>query len=92
MRLLLSLTFLSLLASAEPTLFRNPTVNSTHIVFEYAGDLWSVSRAGGQATRLTSGAGVERQYLIIFGWYAEELFARFAVLDVDGTLAGRTCS
>lgn len=26
------------------------------------------------------------------GWYAEELFARFAVLDVDGTLAGRTCS
>jgi hypothetical protein len=26
------------------------------------------------------------------GWYAEELFARFAVLDVDGTLAGRTYS
>jgi hypothetical protein len=24
------------------------------------------------------------------GWYAEELFARFAVLDVDGTFAGRT--
>ena len=24
------------------------------------------------------------------GWYAEELFARFAVLDVDGTLAGRS--
>ena len=23
------------------------------------------------------------------GWYAEELFARFAVLDVDGTFAGR---
>jgi hypothetical protein len=23
------------------------------------------------------------------GWYAEELFARFAVLDVEGTLAGR---
>lgn len=24
------------------------------------------------------------------GWYAEELFARFAVLDVEGTLAGRS--
>lgn len=24
------------------------------------------------------------------GWYAEELFARFAVLDVDGTFEGRT--
>jgi hypothetical protein len=24
------------------------------------------------------------------GWYAEELFARFAVLDVDGTIGGRT--
>jgi hypothetical protein len=24
------------------------------------------------------------------GWYAEELFARFAVLDVEGTFAGRT--
>jgi hypothetical protein len=24
------------------------------------------------------------------GWYAEELFARFAVLDVDGTFQGRT--
>lgn len=26
------------------------------------------------------------------GWYAEELFARFAVLDLDGTFAGRTYS
>jgi hypothetical protein len=23
------------------------------------------------------------------GWYAEELFARFAVLEVEGTFAGR---
>ena len=30
----------------EPTLFRQPTVSRTHIVFSYAGDLWIVSRAG----------------------------------------------
>jgi tricorn protease len=41
----------------EPTLFRQPTVSRTHIVFSYAGDLWIVSRAGGEAKRLTSGPG-----------------------------------
>jgi len=41
------------------TLYRNPTVNGTHIVFEWAGDLWTVPRAGGVATRLTSGVGME---------------------------------
>src|SRR5678815_5468786 len=40
-------------------LMRNPTVNSTDIVFSYAGDLWIVSRQGGEARRLTSGAGNE---------------------------------
>ncbi len=43
----------------EQSIFRNPTVNRTHIVFEHAGDLWSVPRAGGQAVRLTAGPGVE---------------------------------
>jgi len=54
--------FLILMASflsAETTLFRTPTVNQTDIVFAYAGDLWTVHRGGGQAQRLTSGAGVE---------------------------------
>jgi tricorn protease len=41
------------------TLFQQPTVNATHIVFAYADDLWSVSRAGGVAARLTSGPGLE---------------------------------
>ena len=40
-------------------LLRRPTMNRTHIVFQYAGDLWSVPRAGGEATRLTSGVGTE---------------------------------
>jgi tricorn protease len=43
----------------KPMLFRLPTVNQTHIVFVYAGDLWKVARDGGTAERLTSGVGVE---------------------------------
>jgi len=45
--------------SASALLMRNPTVSSTDIVFSYAGDLWIVSRQGGEARRLTSGAGNE---------------------------------
>src|SRR5258705_13988607 len=40
-------------------LLRTPTMNRTHIVFSYAGDLWSVAREGGSAQRWTSAAGVE---------------------------------
>ncbi|HPW55824.1 MAG TPA: PDZ domain-containing protein [Thermoanaerobaculaceae bacterium] len=45
--------------AAAPTLFRTPAVNRTHVVFAYAGDLWSVPREGGDAVRLTSGVGIE---------------------------------
>jgi len=41
-------------------LLQQPTVSSTQIVFSYAGDLWSVPRAGGEATRLTASPGDER--------------------------------
>ena len=40
-------------------LLRQPTMSRTHIVFAYAGDLWTVTREGGEATRLTSGTGRE---------------------------------
>ncbi len=46
-------------ADEAPLLLQKPTVNRTHIVFAYAGDLWSVARSGGSAVRLTSGAGNE---------------------------------
>ena len=49
----------ALLAADQPLLLQKPTVNKTHIVFSYAGDLWSVSRDGGQAARLTAGPGIE---------------------------------
>ncbi|HWQ56527.1 MAG TPA: PDZ domain-containing protein [Bryobacteraceae bacterium] len=43
----------------KPLLLQKPTLNQTHIVFVYAGDLWSVPREGGDAVRLTTGAGTE---------------------------------
>jgi tricorn protease len=50
----------SLRAAGEPPLLlQKPTLSRTHIVFAYAGDLWSVPRSGGSAVRLTSGAGDE---------------------------------
>jgi tricorn protease len=46
-------------AADEPLLLQQPALSKTHIVFVYAGDLWSVPRAGGNAIRLTSGTGYE---------------------------------
>lgn len=42
-----------------PLLLRFPSVSRSEIVFNYAGDLWIVSREGGVARQLTSGVGVE---------------------------------
>ncbi len=47
------------LAQTRTILPQRPTVSRTSVVFAYAGDLWSVARAGGEAQRLTSGPGVE---------------------------------
>ncbi|MFN0087811.1 MAG: PDZ domain-containing protein [Blastocatellia bacterium] len=47
------------LAQDRPLLMQRPAMNRTHIVFSYAGDLWIVPRAGGEAARLTTGVGVE---------------------------------
>jgi tricorn protease len=54
------LLFISAAASAQGTrLLRQPTVGRDLVAFEYGGDLWVVSRNGGQARRLTSTPGVE---------------------------------
>src|SRR5690349_24919491 len=45
--------------TSRPLLLQRPTLNRTHIVFSYAGDLWSVPREGGEAVRLTVGPGIE---------------------------------
>jgi tricorn protease len=52
--------FTSIPALAQGTrLLRHPTVSRDQIAFEYAGDLWLVSRSGGQARRITSTQGLE---------------------------------
>lgn len=43
----------------NPLLMRHPTISESKIVFQFAGDLWTVPRAGGDAVRLTSAAGTE---------------------------------
>jgi tricorn protease len=70
MRLLYLLLISCLAAAAQtqpgadaPPLFRNPAINRTHVVFEYANDLWIAPRTGGAASRLTSGPGAETEPL-----------------------------
>ena len=47
-------------AGSGPAAARHsPTLSRTHIAFAYAGDLWTVPRAGGEAVRLTAGVGIE---------------------------------
>jgi tricorn protease len=61
----LSLLALAVLASGsnasgdKPLLLQKPTLSKTHVAFAFAGDLWVVPRDGGEARRLTSGAGLE---------------------------------
>src|SRR5690348_18199454 len=54
------LAFTLFAASSEaPLLLRKPALSRTQITFSYGGDLWVVSREGGEARRLTTGVGVE---------------------------------
>jgi len=48
-------------ADATLHLLQKPAMNKTEIVFSYGGDLWSVPRQGGVATRLTAGVGMETE-------------------------------
>jgi tricorn protease len=46
-------------AEETPLLLQRPAISHNHVAFVYAGDLWLVGRDGGDATRLTSGVGLE---------------------------------
>ena len=46
-------------APVAPHILQQPAISQGYIAFGYAGDLWVVARAGGHATRLTTGVGIE---------------------------------
>ncbi len=46
-------------AADKPHIFQHPALSKDLICFGYAGDLWTVSRNGGKAARLTTGVGIE---------------------------------
>lgn len=46
-------------AGTPPLLLRSPALSADAIAFEFAGDLWTVPREGGEAARLTSAPGRE---------------------------------
>ena len=46
-------------AAEKSHLFQAPALSRESIAFGYAGDLWTVGRDGGRATRLTNGVGLE---------------------------------
>lgn len=50
-------------APPSPQILQRPALSSRLIAFGYAGDLWTVAREGGHATRLTAGVGIESQPL-----------------------------
>ncbi len=50
---------LLLLSQPSHPLLQRPAFNGKLIAFSYAGDLWTVSREGGHASRLTTGTGIE---------------------------------
>src|SRR4030095_14056218 len=57
---LVLLLLLSCSTHAQGTrLLRHPTISRDSVAFEYAGDLWIVSRTGGVARRLTSTPSLE---------------------------------
>src|SRR5206468_7530870 len=62
-KLLFTLLLTQVISVAVPAqgtrLLRHPTVSRDSVAFEYAGDLWVVSRSGGPARRLTSTPGAE---------------------------------
>jgi tricorn protease len=57
--LLASLPSQTALAAPKLHIFQRPALSRELIAFAYAGDLWTVPRSGGRATRLTIGVGIE---------------------------------
>ncbi len=50
---------LSAISQTEYHIYQRPALSKDLIAFGYAGDLWTVSREGGKAIRMTKGVGIE---------------------------------
>jgi len=57
--ILLGAFFSGIYAQDEARLMRFPAIHGDQVVFSYAGDLYTVSKAGGMATKLTNDEGYE---------------------------------
>jgi tricorn protease len=55
--LLLCLACPTLASDAPPLLLQHPSLSAAEIAFDYAGEIWTVPRQGGEARRLVSGQG-----------------------------------
>ena len=55
----LAVGFGTVRAEDPPQILNHPAISARQVAFGYAGDLWVVDRAGGEARRLTAGAGLE---------------------------------
>jgi len=56
---LFTLGSLSSFAQTRYHIYQRPALSKDLIAFGYAGDLWTVPRQGGKATRMTKGVGIE---------------------------------
>ncbi len=57
--LILILSCATMFAQVDARLFQYPDVSETHIAFSFGGDIWTVDKSGGVATKLTSAKGNE---------------------------------
>ncbi|MBK9767421.1 MAG: PD40 domain-containing protein [Chloracidobacterium sp.] len=58
---LMSVAFFSIAMAQGTRMLRHPAVSRDLVAFAYAGDIWTVSRSGGKALRLTATPGVETE-------------------------------
>jgi tricorn protease len=57
--LIFALAAVSPAQSERPLLLQQPTVSRSQIAFAYAGEIWTASRDGGDAIRITSAPGIK---------------------------------
>jgi tricorn protease len=81
--LILAATLSAAAHGATPLLLRNPSLNQDRIAFLYGGDVWTVSRQGGEARRFTSvGSVAEGPYFSPDGTQLAYSVREHGLLDV----------